>query len=145
MKKIISIVSLILILIPSISGAYSRQSQGYSKSNGQEIRSAEDADDGVGMKQGRKMPDEDYGPQRRSSHIWGYVLLTAGGMAAIAGSTIIATTDKKILGVSLSAGGAAMALTGTLLITLGSHGGYSMGPSVDPASGTYGVVLAKRF
>ena len=48
--------------------------------------------------------------------IGGYLLLTVGGLAAIAGSTIVAATDHNVLGAS-----------------------------IDPKNGTYGVVLAKRF
>ena len=145
MKKTISIFSILIILIPSIAGAYSRQSQGYSTGTATELRPDEEIEQDEGVRPEKRRPERERGPGMGSAHIWGYVLLTAGGMAAIAGSTIVVTTDQKILGAALSAGGAAMALTGTLLITLGSHSGYSMGPAVDPASGTYGVVLAKRF
>ena len=76
--------------------------------------------------------------------IGGYLLLTMGGLAAIAGSTIVAATDHNVLGASMAGGGAATSLIGTLMITLG-HRSYAIGPAIDPGSGTYGVVLAKRF
>lgn len=127
------------LLLPSVACAYSRDSQGYTQGRPEGVQSEDEA---------RPAPadrGEETGQGMSSSHIWGYVLLTVGGMAAIAGSTMIAATDEDVIGACVSGGGAAMALAGTLLITFGSHGGYAAGPSIDPKSGTYGVVLARRF
>ena len=51
---------------------------------------------------------------------------------------------RNVTGACIAGGGAALSLVGTLMITLG-HRNYALGPAVDPKSGTYGVVLAKRF
>jgi len=145
MKKTLATLCILTMLIPSIAGAYTRDSQGYSKDEPQATEPQEGTEAPAGKDQGEEKPGEDYGTGMSSSLIWGYVLITAGGLAAITGSTIIATGHNDVLGISLSSGGAAMALAGTLFITLGSHGGYAAGPSVNPKSGTYGIMVAKRF
>ncbi len=90
---------------------------------------------------------EDEGPPKlpgSGMRIGGYVLIFTGGLAAIAGSTIIATTHKNTLGICLDAGGAVMALGGSLMLMLGSSG-YAVGPQIDPKTRTYGLAMAANF
>lgn len=90
---------------------------------------------------------EDEGPPKLPGNgvrIGGYVLIFTGGLAAIAGSTIIATTHHNTLGICLDAGGAVMALGGSLMLMLGSSG-YAVGPRIDPAHQSYGLTVARNF
>jgi len=139
-SSIVSTVCVLLMLISMPAFGYSRDNQGYGGVQ-QEGAQAE------ASKAPKDAPDEDwddYGGGPSGMMIGGYVLLAVGGAAAIAGSTIVATTDKDVLGACVAAGGGAMSLAGTLMITLGSRS-YAIAPAVDPKSGTYGLALASRF
>lgn len=90
---------------------------------------------------------EDEGPPKlpgNGTRIGGYILIFTGGLAAIAGSTIIATTHHNTLGICLDAGGAVMGLGGSLMLMLGSSG-YAVGPRIDPARKSYGLAVAANF
>ena len=145
-----AIVCLLTVLSASPALAYSRDSQGYSVTAGEadaEASAPEDAydDDPKGAEESIVGDTgHESGGGAIGVVIGGYLLLTVGGLAAIAGSTIVAATDHNVLGASMAGGGAAASLIGTLMITLG-HRSYAVGPAIDPKNGTYGVVLAKRF
>ncbi len=154
--RFVSIFCLATILFSPAAFAYDRSNQGYSvaQADDEEYQAGVPPDD-EGVSEEKKAKDierEIYegsgggdGGGRSGAVIGGYVLIAVGGMAAIAGSTIIAATDKNVLGASIAAGGAAMGLAGSLMIMLGSRSGYAVGPAVDPSSGSYGLALAKRF
>jgi hypothetical protein len=75
----------------------------------------------------------------------GYVFLGVGGLAAIAGSTIIAMGNHNTMGVVVGGSGAAVSLAGTLMILLGGQGGYALAPVIDPGRKSYGMTLAANF
>lgn len=149
--KLTALVTLFSMLAAPAALAYDRTESGYRSAEAEEEetplprdfedKSIEEIERDIYRRQHEE--GEVHGPG--GTIIGGYVLLALGGVTAIAGSTIIAATDHNVLGVSLAGGGAALSLAGTLMITLGSHGGYAVGPSVDPKRGAYGVVLAKKF
>ncbi|MFA4974163.1 MAG: hypothetical protein WC683_16255 [bacterium] len=146
MKIIITILCILTLTIPSVAGAYKRDARPYQESAAEEPHADEGtqpADDDIRRK--TEEIEKEGGGGMGGMAIMGYALITVGSMAAIAGSTILAATDKNLLGASISGGGAAMALAGTLMVTLGSRGSYAAGPAIDPATGTYGVMVAKRF
>jgi len=138
------------ILFPSSAFAYSRGSQGYGEIQAEETEvetGAQAETEAEEMPSGEIQETEEPPevPGMSGTVIGGYVLITVGGLAAIAGSTIITASNKDTLGAIVLGSGAAMGLAGSLMIMLGSRSGYAVGPAVDPASGTYGVVVAKRF
>jgi hypothetical protein len=95
--------------------------------------------------QGQHPSDWDTGSPGGSGTVtWGYVLLGVGGAAAIAGSTIVAATDKRTTGIIVGSAGATMSLVGTMMIMMGGRG-YAVGPAVDPGSGSYGLAVAANF
>ena len=158
MKKIAAVICLMSILVPSSSFAYSRSSQGYSNVDSQEAewqttegskeRSAEEAQrelEGKSEHQPPRAPEGELESRMSTTAILGYVMITVGGLAAIGGSTILATTSKRTLGASIAAGGAAVGLAGSMMLMFGQRRTYGVSPAIDPESGTYGVVLAKRF
>jgi hypothetical protein len=149
--KLAAGICIVSLCATSTALAYDRSTNGYSSAQAETQDGASSTNfEGKSVEEIEK---EIYSQERSGgggggpggTMIGGYVLLALGGVTAIAGSAILAATDHRVLGISLASGGAAMSLAGTLMITLGSHSGYSMGPSVDPKHGTYGVVLAKKF
>lgn len=76
----------------------------------------------------------------------GYVLIGIGGVAVIAGSTIITATNKRLAGTIIDAGGGVVALTGSMMVLFGSRsGGYGLAPKIDPVHKNYGLIFAKNF
>ena len=146
--KLAAVICIFTMLVSSTAFAYSRGSQGYGEIQAEETdvgaqtQAEPDEEPYQDIQETEEMPEV---PGMSGTQIGGYVLITLGGLAAIAGSTIITATDKDILGASILAGGAAMSLGGTLMIMLGGRGGYAVGPAVDPKRGSYGVLVAKRF
>ncbi len=141
-RSLIAIMAILTMLITSTAYAY--KSDEYKSSDIEEEQT--DTQEETANDQEGEIADEEEYPDGGASGVMigGYVLLAVGGLAAIAGSTILSTTDKTVLGASLSAGGAAAGLAGSLMIIFGSRT-YAVGPTIDPKSGTYGVALAKRF
>jgi hypothetical protein len=149
--KLAAFVCIITMLVTQTAMAYSRSSQGYgstqagTEEEAEEVEIVSDTDD----ESYRDIPEESEEapemPGMSGTAIMGYVFLALGGMGAIAGSTIITASDKNTLGAIILGGGAALSLAGTLMITLGGHRGYAVGPAIDPKTNTYGVVVAKRF
>ena len=145
--KLAAIICIFTMLFSSTAMAYSRGSQGYghTQEEGVEVEVEPEAED----KPYREIPEESEeapkGPGMVGMAITGYVFLVLGGLGAIAGSTMITASDKNTLGAIILGSGAAMSLAGTLMITLGGHSGYAVGPALDPKSNTYGVVVAKKF
>ncbi len=78
------------------------------------------------------------------SHVAGYLMIGVGGAAAIAGSTIVATTHKNVLGASIGAGGAVLSLVGSLLLMM-TPSGYALAPQIDPEHQSYGLAVAANF
>ncbi len=148
--RLAAIICMFTMLVSQTAMAYSRGAQGYGEieAQGEEAQAEADIDTGAGEQPPQDIQDEGEPPElpgMSGTVIGGYVLLTVGGLATIAGSTIITASDKNTLGAIVLGAGAATSLAGTLMIMLGSHSGYAVGPAVDPGSGTYGVVVAKRF
>ena len=144
--KIAAIICIFTMFVSSTAMAYSRGTQGYGSTQAEEeeVEIVTDTDD----KPYRDIPEESEEaptPGMSGMAITGYVFLVMGGLGAIAGSTMITASDKNTLGAIILGSGAALSLAGTLMITLGGHSGYAVGPAVDPKSNTYGVVVAKRF
>lgn len=75
----------------------------------------------------------------------GYVFIALGGAAAIAGTTIVTATDKRLAGAIVGGSGAALGLAGTLMIIFGEHGGYALAPAIDPTHRSYGLAMAGKF
>jgi hypothetical protein len=76
----------------------------------------------------------------------GYVLVIIGGMAAIAGSTLLAADDdQRTLGAIIGGSGAALSLGGSLMIAFGGQSSYAVGPRIDPATKSYGLAMAANF
>ena len=144
MKTTLSaVICIVTILFSSPALAYSRSTQGYGEA--QETIQVQDEQEAKDEGEDFKDWEKGSGGGKSGTVIWGYVLLSVGGIATIAGSTIVGATDHNIMGASIAAGGAALSLGGTLMIMLGSRGGYAVGPTVDPKRGNYGIVVAKRF
>lgn len=145
--KLAAVICMLTMLITQTAVAYSRGAQGYGSTQAEEedVEIVADTEE----EPYRDIPEESEEapemPGMSGTAIMGYVLLAIGGMGAIAGSTIITASDKNTLGAIILGSGAALSLAGTLMITLGGHSGYAVGPAVDPKSNTYGVVVAKRF
>jgi len=143
--KLAAVICMFTMLVSQTAMAYSRGSQGYSPAEQGDVETSPEPEE----EPYRDIPEEsEEAPQMpgmSGTAIMGYVLLAIGGMGAIAGSTIITASDKNTLGAIILGGGAALSLAGTLMITLGGHSGYAVGPAVDPKTNTYGVVVAKRF
>lgn len=153
-KTIAAVISIVSLFTTTTVFAYDRANNGYSQTSpAAEETEAAASTTNYEDKSIEEIEKDIYGHQREGggggglggTMIGGYVLLALGGVTAIAGSAIVAATDHRTLGISLASGGAAMSLAGTLMITLGSRSGYSMGPTVDPKHGTYGLQLAKKF
>lgn len=151
-SKLAAIICIFTMLTSSSAFAYSRDSQGYGDVQAEEV----EVETEIETQTETEIDEEPYRdiqeteeppemPGMSGTVIGGYVLITLGGLAAIAGSTIISTSDKNTLGAIVLGGGAVMSLGGTLMIMLGSRGGYAVGPVVDPKGGAYGVMVAKRF
>ncbi len=146
-RSLLAVTCVLTMLITSTAYAYKKDT--YKSSNSSDIldimeEQPEAPEDTPGEKEGES-DEEDYpngGPS--GMMIGGYVLIALGGMAAIAGSTILMTTDKNLLGASISAGGAAVGLAGSMMLIFGSRS-VAVGPTIDPKTGTYGVMVAKRF
>ena len=142
--KFAAVICIFTMFVSSTAMAYSRGSQGYGPIQEEGVEAEPEAED----KPYRDIPvesEEAPTPGMSGMAITGYVFLVLGGLGAIAGSTMITASDKNTLGAIILGGGAALSLAGTLMITLGGHSGYAVGPAVDPKSNTYGVVVAKRF
>ncbi len=143
--KIAAVICIFTMLASSTAMAYSRDSQGYGRTQEEGVEVEPEADD----KPYRDIPVESEEapevPGMSGTAITGYVFLVLGGLGAIAGSTMMTASDKNTLGAIILGSGAALSLAGTLMITLGGHSGYAVGPAVDPGSNTYGIVVAKSF
>jgi hypothetical protein len=142
--KLAAVICIFTMFISQAAMAYSRGSQGYGHIQEEGVEAEPEPDD----KPYRDIPEESEEaptPGMSGMAITGYVFLVLGGLGAIAGSTMITASNKDTLGAIILGGGAALSLAGTLMITLGGHSGYAVGPAVDPKSNTYGVVVAKRF
>jgi hypothetical protein len=143
--KLAAIICIFTMLVSQTAIAYSRSTQGYGSVEAEDV----EAEPVPEEEPYRDIPVESEEapevPGMGGTAIMGYVFLSLGGMGAIAGSTIITASDKNTLGAIILGSGAALSLAGTLMIMLGGHGGYAVGPVVDPKSNTYGVVVAKRF
>ena len=139
MKKIMAIVCISAIFFASPAFAYKRD---------------------VPQKEGaEETTTEEYKPEQAPQPVFkttsggngvetfAYVLIGLGGAAAITGSTFAVATNKRLTGAIIGASGAALGLTGSLMLLLGSsHGGYyGLSPEVDPTHGTYGLAFAGNF
>lgn len=159
--KLAAVICMITMLVSSSAFAYSRDSQGYGGSDSEsrempaeeeaeEMAEAEaimrDAPQEAEEKPYRDIQESEGEPDFGMSgmQIGGYVLVTIGGLAAITGSTMLSTSSHKTLGAIIMGSGAAMGLGGSLMIMFGGRS-YAVVPRVDPKSGTYGVMLSKRF
>jgi hypothetical protein len=144
MRILTAILCIMTLLFASTAYAYKSDVKQLSAVQAEDEETQGKAPEGK-EEQKQKEGEGDY-PEGGTSGmmIGGYVLIAVGGLAAIAGSTILTATDKDILGVSLSAGGGALGLAGSLMLIFGSRT-YDIGPAVDLKNGTYGVRFAKRF
>ncbi|MFA5811777.1 MAG: hypothetical protein WC956_05545 [bacterium] len=142
-KKLISLICISMIFLASPAFAYKRDT-GPEPQGGQQEGSTQQA-----PAQQSQASGDDYGYESgkgRGLVIAGYVLLVAGGMAAIAGSTIAAASDNhRTLGAIVGGSGAAVSLAGTLMVVFGGSSGYALGPVIDPKHETYGLALAANF
>ena len=137
MKLFTAVICITTIVFASPAFAYKRDVQPKSDTETQEAPSQEQ------YKYDYKY--ESGGGSGRGLMMAGYVCLALGGAAAIAGTTIVTATDKRLAGAIVGASGAALGLAGTLMIVFGGESGYGLGPSVDPSHGTYGLAMAGKF
>jgi hypothetical protein len=139
MKKMIALTCIFMFLLASQALAYKRD---VPKQTPDETTTEEPQPE----TKEAQYEDYSYGGGHSGMVIAGYVFIALGSMAAIAGSTIIAATDNNLTGAIVSGSGAALGLTGSMLLVFGSHGSeYGVSPSVDPANKSYGLAFSGNF
>jgi len=140
-KKLMAIICLLTMLLSSTAFAYKR-----------DVPSNEPSEEEAPAQEYRQQqaPQQPYQYEEsggRGVETMGYVFVALGGVAAITGSTLIAATDKNLAGAIVAGTGAALGLTGSLMIMLGAghHSYYGVSPTIDPSHNTYGLALAANF
>lgn len=143
MNRLIAIVCIIAVLCSSSAFAYKRDVPTKQEPSTEEESTQESVESQQAVQpQYPQYPKESGG---RGLEITGIVLTAIGGAAAIAGSTIAVASDKHTTGAIVAGAGAALGLTGSLLIMFGSSSYYGLAPVVDPTSNTYGLSFGKNF